>query len=199
VPPAAPVPAAIAQATAPSPASGSPPTPADADESPAVDHAEELFHAMHALSLFESAPAGARFCLEVALSSVPCMAALVHLRDPSARDLVVVHAEGPRAEALIGTRTPPTDALVTSAIAKGKPKVVAYGTDPGASDTAACPRHAFFDPWSVAVVPVVVGGQLLALLEMIDPLDGKPFDKLSRGALAYIAGRLGRFLADRGA
>jgi hypothetical protein len=154
---------------------------------------------MHALSMFESAHAGAQYCLEVAFSAVPCLAGLVHLHDPSTGDLVVVHAEGPRAETLLGTRTPPTDALVASAAATGKPRVVAYDADRGAHSPAMCPRHAFFDPWSVAVVPVVAGGRLLGLFELVDPVDGKPFDELSQGALAYVAGRLAKFLAERGA
>jgi hypothetical protein len=152
---------------------------------------------MHALSQFESAAAGARFCLEVAMGALPCLAGLVHLRDPATGDLVVVHAEGPRADALVGTRTPMADPLAANALRTGKATVVTYGTDAGSTQTT-CPRHAFFDPWSVVVVPVVTGGQLLALFEMIDPVDGNPFDELSRGALGYVAGRLGRFLADHG-
>jgi hypothetical protein len=152
---------------------------------------------MHALSQFESANAGARFCLDVAMRAVPCLAGLVHLRDPATRDLVVGHAEGPRADALLGTRTPTADPLVASALRTGTATVVTYGSDAGAGQSS-CPRHAFFDPWSVLVVPVVVGGQLLALFEMIDPVDGKPFDEPSRRALGYVAGRLGQFLAEHG-
>jgi len=152
---------------------------------------------MHALSLFESAHAGARFCLEVALNALPCVAGLVHLVDPAARELVVVHAEGPRADALLGTRTPLADPMVFKAMRAAKPLVVTYEEESRATGNA-CARHAFFDPWSVAVVPVVAAGKLLAVFEMIDPVDGKPFDDLSQAALAYVAERLGRFLVEHG-
>jgi GAF domain-containing protein len=150
---------------------------------------------MHELTLLESGPAGATFSLRVALAAVPCLAGLVHLRDPKTLDLVVVHAEGPRADGLVQTRTPLTDSLVARAARAGKPTVATYGAEPDAEKTS-CPRHAFFDPWSVVVVPVMHGGQLLGLLEMIDPIDGNPTGEQEQGALTYIADRLGRFLAD---
>jgi GAF domain-containing protein len=165
---------------------------------PSVDHAEQLFQAMRGLPGIEGASAAARFCMEEALRAVPCLAGLVHLRDPAMGDLVVVHAQGPRAEALVRTRTTREDPLVARAAAAGKPTVVTYGTEPG-TERATCRRHAFFDPWSVAVVPVLHGGQVLALLEMIDPIDGRPFDEHAQGALAYVAARLAKFLAEHGA
>jgi hypothetical protein len=161
-----------------------------------VDHSEQLFQEMRRLSGIEGAPVAARFCLEAALRAVPCLAGLVHLRDPALGDLVVVHAQGPRAEALLRTRTTREDPLVARAAAAGKPTVVTYGAEPGTERTR-CPRHAFFDPWSVAVVPVLHGGQVLALFEMIDPMDA--FDEHAQGALAYVAARLAKFLAEHGA
>jgi hypothetical protein len=169
--------------------SAPPPPPALAD------HAEQLFDAMHELTLHESALSGARFCLQVALAAVPCLAGLVHVRDPKTMELVVVHAQGPRADGLVGTRTPQADALVARAARSSKPTVATYGAEPGA-ETTKSPRHGFFDPWSVVVVPVVHGGQLLGLLEMIDPIDGNPHDENAQAALGYIATRLGRFLVD---
>jgi len=150
---------------------------------------------MHELTLHESAHSGSRFCLQVALAAVPCLAGLVHLRDPKTLELVVVHAQGPRADGLLNTRTPQSDALVSRAARAGKPTVATYGAEPDAEQTKS-PRHAFFDPWSVVVVPVMHGGQLLGLLEMIDPIDGNPHDENAQAALGYVATRLGRFLVD---
>ena len=164
----------------------------------ATDPAEKLFEAMHELTLLESGPAGASYCLRVALAAVPCLAGLVHLRDPKTLELVVVHAEGPRAEGVLQTRTPLTDSLVVRAARAGRPTVATYGAEPDA-EKAACPRHTFFDPWSVVVVPVMHGGQLLGLLEMIDPIDGNPTGEQAQGALSYVAERLGGFLAERAA
>jgi hypothetical protein len=159
------------------------------------DAAELLFEAMHDLTLLDSALDGARFSLEAALRAVPCLAALVHLRDPASLELVVVHTLGPRADGLLRMRTPQADPLVARASRAGRPVVVTYGGIPGAED-GPCTRHAFFDPWSAAVVPVSHGGQLLGLIEMIDPLDGAPFADAAQDALAYVAERLARFLVD---
>lgn len=202
-PPAAPVatpPPPPPASVAPPPASVAPPPQRLAYSAPPpppeqIDHAEVLFEAMHDLTMLDSAPKGARFCLQVALAAVPCLAGLVHLRDPKSLELVVVHAEGPRADALLGTRTLPIDPLAVRASRAGKPVVATYGAEPDA-ETTKCPRHAHFDPWSVVVVPVMRGGQLLGLLEMVDPIDGNPHDEKAQAALAYVADRLARFLAE---
>jgi hypothetical protein len=151
---------------------------------------------MQELSQLEGAFAGVRFCLEAALRAVPCLAGIAHVRDPIRRDLVVLHARGPRADALLGMHNSESDSLVARAISAGKPIAVVYGSGPGA-ETTTCARHAFFDPWGVILVPVLQGGQLLALLEMIDPISTSPSDDLAQSALAYVAERLGRFLAEQ--
>jgi hypothetical protein len=173
-------------------ASAPPPPPAP---KPAAEQAEELFEVMHELSQREDALSGARFCLDVALASVPSLAALVHVRDPKSLELVVGHAQGPRAENLLRTRTLPIDPLAIRASRAGKPVVATYGAEPDAEKTA-CPRHAFFDPWSVVVVPVMHAGQLLGLIEMIDPIDGNPRDEQAQSSLAYIAECLAKFLVE---
>lgn len=199
-PPTAPAASAPQSLVVPAQAAAAPEAPAVEGPGSAVACAEQLFQAMHVLSQRETGPAGARFCLEAALGAVPCLAGLVHLRDPVTGDLIVVHAQGPRADALLGTRTPQADALVARAVRTGKPTVILYGSEPGAESTTPS-RHLPFNPWSVVLVPVVVGSQLLALFEMIDPTNGtgggpRP-DEVSQGALAYVAGCLGRFLAER--
>jgi hypothetical protein len=162
----------------------------------APDATEQLFEAMQELSQLEGAFAGVRFCLESALQAVPCLAGIAHVRDPIRRDLVVLHARGPRADALLGMHNSEGDSLVARAIQAGKPIAVVYGSGPGA-ETTTCARHAFFDPWGVILVPVIQGGQLVALLEMIDPISTSPSDDLAQSALAYVAERLGRFLLEQ--
>lgn len=149
---------------------------------------------MAELSHLQDAAAGARFCLEAALHAVPCLAGVIHLRDPATRDMVVVHAQGPRADQLLDMRSK-GDALIARAARTGKPTVVTYGSEPGAEKTI-CARHKLFDPWSVVLVPVVHGGQLLGLIEMVDPVKGNPFDEDVQSALGYVAVRLGGFLAE---
>jgi hypothetical protein len=179
------------EGAAPSPA----PSPAPERVS-AVDPAERLFEALQVLSSLESPSAAGQLCLEVAIEAVPCVAALLHLREPATRDLVIVQAHGPRADALLGARAAQVDPLVVRAVRTGTPTVVTYGTGPG--EQPSCARHAHFDPWLVVLVPVVHGGQLLGLLELIDPIDG-PIDDAAQGGLDYIAGCLGRFIAEHGA
>jgi hypothetical protein len=151
---------------------------------------------MQDLPQLQGAFAGVQFCLDAALRAVPCLAGLAHVRDPATRDLVVLHAQGPRAENLLGTHHPEGDSLVARAMRAGKPIAVVYGSEPGA-EAATCTRHAFFDPWGVILVPVIQGGQLVALLEMIDPISTSPSDDLTHSALAYVAERLGRYLAEQ--
>lgn len=171
------------------------PPPAPPALAPAnnVDASEELFQAMHELMQLGSEAEGARFCLEAALRGVPCLAGLVLLRDAAMGDSVVVHAKGPRADRLLRTRAQ-VDGPMTRAAQAGKPTVVTYGSEPGAEPTL-CARHALFEPWSAALAPVMHGGQLVALLELIDPIDGNPFDGRALATLGYVAMRLGRFLA----
>jgi hypothetical protein len=179
-----------------------PPVPAPSAVQPlpvspsAPDATEQIFEAMQELSQLEGAFAGVRFCLEAALRAVPCLAGIAHVRDPIRRDLVVLDARGPRADALLGMHNSEGDTLVARAFSAGKPISVVYGSAPGA-ETATCARHAFFDPWGVILVPVIQGGQLLALLEMIDPISSSPSDDLAQSALAYVAERLGRFLVEQ--
>jgi hypothetical protein len=151
---------------------------------------------MQVLTSLESASAAGQFCLEVAMEAVPCVAGLLHLRDPASRELVVVHAHGPRADALLGATTHQADPLIARAMRGGTPTVITYGSEPGA-EPMACARHAHFDPWIAVLVPVVFGGQLLGLFELIDPVAGH-IDDPAQGGLDYVAGCLGRFLADHG-
>jgi hypothetical protein len=156
-----------------------------------------LFDAMHELNFFESAVEGASFCLVTAMRVVPCLAGLVHLYDAAAGDFVTVYAQGPRSEQLLGSRTPASDALFARASRGRKAVVVTYGAD--AESEPMCPRHGFFgEPWSAAVAPVSRGGQMVAVLELIDPLDGAPFGEDAEAGLVYIAEHYADFLVQHG-
>lgn len=152
-----------------------------------------LFDAMHELSFFDTAVEGASYCLATVLRLLPSLGGMVHLSDPKTRELVVVYAQGPRSERLLLSRVPDTDRVVAAAARNGAPLVIEY------SEAApAAPRHALFgDPWSALIAPVMVGGVCLAVIELVDPLDGSPFDDASQGALAYVAQRYGEYLRDR--
>jgi hypothetical protein len=147
-------------------------SPSATDQASEDDAIVELFRAMATLKDADTAASAARLGLEVAAHAVPCLAALVLLRDRATSDMIILHAQGPRAEQLLGTRLQ-GDSLVDRAARAGKPTVVTYGTEPGAEKTR-CARHALFDPWSVVLVPVVHGGELLGMLEMIGSYRSQP-------------------------
>jgi hypothetical protein len=184
IPPAAPMPMAVPEA---------PPAP----RASLPDVTDVLFEAMHELNFFESAVEGASFCLVTAMRVLPCLAGLVQLFDEKTREFVTVYARGPRAEKLLLKRVPESDPLITRAALSRRAIVMDYG-DKGIEPLVA-DRHAFFgEPWSAAVVPVAHGGRVLAMIELIDPLDGAPFGDVARGALEYIADHYGVFIAERG-
>ena len=58
--------------------------------------------------------------------------------------------------------------------------------------------HISFPPATPAQGVSSYAGELsgIGLIEMIDPTDGNPFHEQAQAALDYVAGRLGRFLAD---
>ena len=161
----------------------------------APDLNEQLFEAMHQLSALSTAEEAARHCLDSVMRAVPCLGGMLHLRDSATRDLAIVHALGPRAEKLLGERTPQTEPLVARAVRAQAPIVVTFGSEADAG-TEPRPRHALFDPWSVVIVPVARGGQLLGLIEMVDPTDGAPFNDAILGALGYVADHLAAHLAE---
>jgi GAF domain-containing protein len=169
--------------------------PSAVDPASEDDAMVELFRAMAALKDTDTASSAAQIGLDVAVHAVPCLAALAHLRDPATGDMMIAHAQGPHAEQLLGTRLR-GDPLLGRAALAGKPMLVTYGSEPGAEKTR-CARHALFDPWSVVLVPLVHGGELLGMLEMIDPIVGNPFDEDVQAALGYVATRLALFLAER--
>jgi GAF domain-containing protein len=157
---------------------------------------EILFDSMHELSFFDTAASGGSFCLVTAMRVVPCLAGIVHLYDADAGAFVIVYARGPRAERLVLKCTPDNDELLARAWREKKAIVVEYDGDAAKPPSE---RHAFFgDPWSVLVVPVVHGGRVLGMIELVDPLDGAPFGEAAENALKYIAEHYGAFVADRG-
>ena len=135
--------------------SAPPPPPATKS---AVDPAEKLFEAMHELTLLESALDGAGFCLRTALAAVPCSprSRTFAIRRPSIWSSCTPRARAPTACCRRERRGPTRSSRGRRA---ARPAVVTYGAEPDAEKTS-CPRHAFFNPWSVVVVPVMHGGRL---------------------------------------
>ena len=194
-----PVPAAVLRVVAAAPPADpvpwSSPLPMPASRVSAADILDLLFDAMHELHFFETSVEGASYCLSVVLGAIPSRGGMVSLYDVDAREFVVAYAQGPHAERLLLTRAPESDSLISHANYKLRPSVHAYG-----EDSAAAPdRFAFFGEMrSVLVAPVLDGGRFLAVIELVDPLDGSSFGEREVNALAYVTDHLTEYLAARG-
>jgi GAF domain-containing protein len=179
----------------PVPVLAPPPLPTPASRVSRADILDLLFDAMHDLHFFETSVEGASYCLSVVLSAIPSRGGMISLYDVDAREFVVAYAQGPHAERLLLTRAPESDPLISHANYKLRPSVHAYG-----EDTAVAPdRFAFFgEIRSVLVAPVLDGGRFLAVIELVDPLDGSSFSEREVNALAYVTDHLTEYLAARG-
>jgi hypothetical protein len=149
---------------------------------------------MNDLPFCASAVEGGAYCLASLLRVLPCLGGVVTLLDADARELVVVYAQGPRADKLLLSRFADSDALLARAVEAREPVVESYDDTTKPRD-----RHAAFgEPWSAALAPVVRDGRLLGTIELVDPLDGTPFDSRARDALRYVASQYAELIAERG-
>jgi hypothetical protein len=143
----------------------------------------------------ERAVEAASVCLAALARAVGCRAAMVHLWDAREETFVVVYALAPIPEAievLLNTRHTEMDPLLAQAIVKRSPRVFNYdGSRPIAARHAVIPGA-----WSVLTAPVIDGGVVLGVLELIDPLDGSCFDDRAIAAAHYVAERLADLLND---
>lgn len=202
--PAPSVPPVVVMANPPDPIPWSSPPPAPlpstlppppASRLSSADIIDLLFDAMHNLHFFETSVEGASYCLSVVLGAIPSRAGLVSLYDVDSREFVVAYAQGPHSERLLLTRAPESDPLISHATRQQRPCVHAYG-----EDSASAPdRFAFFGEMrSVLVAPVLDGGRFLAVIELIDPVDGSSFSEREVNALTYVTDHLTEYLAERG-
>jgi GAF domain-containing protein len=51
---------------------------------------------------------------------------------------------------------------------------------------------------SLIIAPVMQSGRFLGAIELLNPVDGKPFTESDGNAVTYIAQQLAEFVADRG-
>lgn len=174
-------------------ACASPPPPASRLST--ADIIDLLFDAMHELHFFETSVEGASYCLSVVLGAIPSRGGMVSLYDVDSREFVVAYAQGPHAERLLLTRAPESDPLIRQAIHTLRPSVHAFG-----EDSASAPdRFAYFGEMrSVLVAPALDGGRFLAVIELVDPLDGSCFSEREANAIAYVTDHLTEYLAARG-
>lgn len=157
-----------------------------------------LFEAMHDLHFLGDALEGAAYCLTLLLEHMPLKAAYVLFHDVNRRSFMIARAAGASnaPSACVGHHVEGTDALAKKAVALRRPRVLA------SADVAAIQEITRIDLVGpvehVIQVPVVVAGRLLAVFELIDPLDGQPFSETDSNAVGYLAEQYAEFLSARG-
>jgi hypothetical protein len=210
--PSAPPPAALSSppvASAPPPAFypppvSSPPAAAALAPPPAArfrvrgeDLIADLFEAMHDLHFVRDALEGGEFCLALAMEKLPSEAGLVHLYDIDRREFLVTSTRGTGASKLLLQRYPENDGMLRAAMRKGRALVVVDAT--GGGPATLLPRYgALGGARSLLVAPVIHHGRFLGAIELLNPLDGQPFNESEGNALTYIAEQFAEFISSHG-
>ncbi|KYF52013.1 hypothetical protein BE08_06635, partial [Sorangium cellulosum] len=155
----------------------------------------ELFEACSDLDFLQDTLAGADFILALTVEKIPCAIGLVSLFDINRREFVVVRQHGGKSALLarLSERAP----LALAAMRSRRAVVV---------PDAASDERVTDDRWkatgvelrSVVCAPVEIAGRYLGLLEIANPLDGKPFSESDGNALTYIGQQFAEFVGARG-
>jgi hypothetical protein len=152
-----------------------------------------LFESMHDLHFLRDALDGGQFCLALATEVLPARAALIHFFDIDKREWVVACARGKDTQRLLTTRTAENDEVLLAAARKRRAVVV-----PNASSTQAERYRQLGGARSLIVAPMMQAGRALGALEIVNPLDGMPFNDDEGNAMTYIAEQYAEYLGSRG-
>ncbi len=145
----------------------------------------DLFEAMHDLHFARDALEGGEFCLALAMEKVPARVGIIHLYDIDRREFVVTTTRGAGTGKLLSRRHPESDPVLIGAMRKRRAIVFA---DASQSDAPSVARYADLGGiFSLIVAPVMQAGRFLGAIELVDPLDGRPFSELEGAAIFYIA------------
>ena len=199
VPVQAPAPAPVpAPSFAPAPVVAPAPAPAIIETRVRVrgeDLIADLFESMHDLHFVRDALEGGEFCLALAMEKLPCQAGIVHLYDIDRREFLVASTRGSGTSKLLLKRYPESDALLLSAMRKRRAVVVADAQ----SEAQGIDRYAALGgARSLLIAPVASHGRLLGAIELVNPLDGQPFNESEGNALTYIAEQFAEFISSHG-
>lgn len=152
-----------------------------------------LFESMHDLHFLRDALDGGQFCLALATEVLPARAAIIHFFDIEKREWVIACTRGKDTTKLLGTRAGETDELLREAARKRSAVVLADAT------MAAAARYsAIGGTKSLIIAPIMQAGRALGALEIINPLDGNPFNEGEGNAMTYIAEQFAEYLRSRG-
>ena len=156
----------------------------------------DLFEAMHDLHFVRDALEGGEFCLALAMDKLPCQAGIVHLYDIDRRQFLVASTRGSGTSKLLLKRYSDSDRVLLAATRKRRAVVL---SDTAQSDVAGIDRYAALGgARSLLVAPVLLHGRLLGAIELVNPLDGQPFNESEGNALTYIAEQFAEFISSHG-
>ncbi len=127
-----------------------------------------------------------RSIIDRAVELLSCEAGSLLLVDAETRELVFKVAVGPAEEQLIDTRLPPGVGIVGAVARDGKPLIV--------NDAKADPRHygkvdthTTLKTQSLLCVPLINKERILGVIEVMNKVNGTPFDDDDRDMLAAFA------------
>ncbi len=156
----------------------------------------DLFESMHDLHFARDAVEGGDFCLALATEKLASLIGIVQLYDINRREFLVTNTRGAGTSALLLRRFPETDALLAAAMRKRSAVVI---EDAAGSEAATIERYVVIGgARSLIVAPVMLSGRFLGAIELLNPVDGKPFTESDGNAVTYIAQQLAEFVAERG-
>jgi hypothetical protein len=195
---AAPAPAVAAPTPSGRPPSIPPPAPAPSPRSRVrgEDLIADLFEAMHDLHFVHDALEGGEFCLTLAMEKLPSQAGLVHLYDIDRREFLIASTRGAGTSKLLLKRHPETDGMLIAAMRKKRALVVIDATQ---TEAASIDRYtALGGARSLLIAPVLLHGRFLGAIELLNPLDGLPYNESEGNALTYIAEQFAEFISSHG-
>ncbi len=156
----------------------------------------ELFEAFSYLQYVPDCLEGAELVLQVANEKLPTEAAFVSLFDINARNFIVVRCRGGKKSALL-YRSSEKEPLVARAMRARRAIVVADASTEQSIDASRFVALGVV-PKSLVIAPVALAGRYLGLLELINPVDGRPFTEDDGNAVSYMAEQYAELVASRG-
>jgi GAF domain-containing protein len=159
------------------------------------DLLSDLFEAMHDVHFQPGLLEGVHFVLWLAVEKMPCRVAICHLFDINRREFVVAHALGERRADLLLKRVSEREPLLQQVLRRRRAVVMNAGDPLLAGERWGAIGQ---QVQSAVSAPVVLGGRFLGVLELVNPMDGKPFSEGDGYALAYMGEQFAEFLGQRG-
>lgn len=156
----------------------------------------QLFEEMHALHFLNDALEGGHFCLAIAMEKLPSNAAFLHLYDIDKREFVLVCTRGLNTETLLLSRIGESDALLASAMRRRRAIVINDSTQERGTNVSRF--TAIGGAKRIIISPVMQSGRFLGAIELVNPMDGAPFNEAEGNAITYMTEQYAEFVAARG-